>query len=262
MHIEFIGLPGAGKTTLRRKLLSSLHRDGDVRCISSEEAFLQVSKENIDRILRYPLKFLPHSAALAFAKKLANRSIMQFEAQNQFLANHGAAPDAFLSSDTYGHMSNLDRQRVIGSFLSMASLWQCTNVLSMKEKVIFFEEGLVQKSFMFVDHSQSGTNEKDKILCYLENIPRSDLVIYVSASMQTSWDRMQSRPDGLTDRLKHADDETIRYFLEVSLAHLDIVTEWLTDNRRENFVVMNSENRNASEFDAIKDKVKQLRSSE
>ena len=130
----------------------------------------------------------------------------------------------------------------------------------MKKKVIFFEEGLVQKSFMFIDHSQRDTNDKDKILCYLENIPQTDLVIYVSASMQTSWNRMLSRADGLTDRLKHADEETIGYFLKASQAHLDIVTEWLTENRQDNFIILNSENDIASEFDAIKDKVKQLKS--
>jgi len=259
LHIEFIGLPGAGKTTLRKRLLSSLQQDGDSRCISSEDAFLETSKDSIDWILRYPLRYLPHSIALSFSRKLTNRSRMQFEAQNQFIAGHGAALNAFLASVTCLRMSNLDRQRVIGSFLSMGALWQCTSTASTKNKVVFFEEGLVQKSFMFVDHSQRETNDKDKILRYLENIPHADLVIHVSASIQTSWSRMLSRPDGLTDRLKHADDDTIGCFLRASRAHLDVVTEWLTENRREHFVILNVENDIASEFDAIKDKVRQLK---
>ena len=259
MRIEFIGLPGAGKTTLRTKLLSSLQQDGEVRCISSEDAFLAVSKDNIDWVLRYPLRYLPRSAALKFSGKLTNRSRMQFEAQNQFIASHGAALDAFLNSDTYLHMSNLDKQRVIGSFLSMGSLWQCMNTTSMEKKVIFFEEGLVQQSFLFVDHSERETKDKDKITCYLRNIPQADLVIYVSASIQTSWNRMLSRPDGLTDRLKHADEDTIGNFLRASQAHLNIVTEWLTENRHEHFIVWSIENNIVSEFDAIKDKVKQLK---
>ena len=70
---------------------------------------------------------------------------------------------------------------------------------------------------------------------------------------------MLSRPDGLTDRLKHADEDTIGNFLRASQAHLDIVTEWLTENRHEHFIVWNIENTIVSKFDAIKDKVKQLR---
>jgi len=259
LHIEFIGLPGAGKTTLREKLLASLQEDGEVRCISSEEALLEVSKDNIDRILRYPLRYLPHSAALNFAKTLVDRSRMQFEAQNQFMASHGTALGSFLNSHTYRHMSNVDKQRVIGSFLSTGALWQCTNTRSMRNKTIFFEEGLVQKSFMFIDHSRRDANDKDKICCYLENIPHAKLVVYVFAAMQTSWDRMCSRPAGLTERLKHADDETIDNFLKAAQAHLEILAEWLTENRRDKLIIFNSEKNLASEFDAIKDKVRQLR---
>ena len=259
MHIEFIGLPGAGKTTLREKILSSLQQDGEVRCISSEEAFLEVSKNNIDRIFRYPLKYMPHFAALKLTKKLDGRSVMQREAQNQFIANHGAALGAFLNSEACLYMSNLDKQRVIGSFLSMGALWKCTNITAMKEKVIIFEEGLVQKSFMFVDHSRNNTNDKDKIVEYLQNIPQAELVIYVSASTQTALSRMHARPNGLTDRLKHADEETIDYFLKASQAHLDIVIEWLAENRKGRIVTLNSEDDIRSEVGAIKDKIKNLR---
>lgn len=258
MHIEFIGLPGAGKTTLRNRLLCSLHQDGETRCISLAEAFLEVSKDSIDRILRFPLRLLPRFLALKFAKELMNRSRAQFEAQNQFIATHGTALNAFLTSDTYRQMSDIDKQRVIGNFLSMGALWQFTNTQSLEEKIIFFEEGLVQKSFMFVDHSQGDTNDRDNILRYLENIPQADLVIYVSASIKTSWERMRSRPDGLTDRLKHADEKTINSFLNASQAHLDIIAEWLTKYRQDQFVILNCENNIASEFDVIKDKIKAL----
>jgi len=260
MHVEFIGLPGSGKTTLRRNLLSSLQQDGESRCISSGEAFLEVSRDEIDRVFRYPLRLMPHSLALKLSRKLINRSLMQHEAQNRFMARHGAALEAFLGSETFGHMSVLDKERVIGSFLSMGALWQCTSIDSMKDKIVFSEEGLVQKSFMFVDRSQRNTEDKDRILRYLENIPRTNLVIFVCASIQTCWRRMLDRPDGLTDRLKQADEETIGLFLRASQAHLDIVMDWLSDNRQDSFVSLHSEKNNSSEFDAIKEKVKQLRS--
>lgn len=258
MYIEFVGLPGSGKTTLRKNLLLSLRKNGESRCISIVEAFLDVSKDRIDRIFRYPLRILPRSAALKLASKLINRSRSQFEAQNFFIARHGAALKAFLVSDVHRHMSELDKQRVIGNFLSMGALWQFTNTKSMHEKVVFFEEGLVQKSFMFVDHSRCDGRDKNKIMSYLDNIPRTNLVIYVSASIQTSCRRMRSRPDGLTDRLKHASDETIKSFLKASQAHLDIVTEWLTKNSPREFVVFDSEDRLPTEFDDILDRIKKL----
>ena len=70
---------------------------------------------------------------------------------------------------------------------------------------------------------------------------------------------MLGRPDGLTDRLKQADEASIGRFLKASQAHLDIVTEWLSANRQDSFIILNSEKNIASEFDAIKDRVNQLK---
>jgi len=259
MRIEFIGLPGSGKTTLRRRLLDELRRDGHPQCISSEEAFLRVARQDMDRVFRLPLKILPGSTGLAVVRKLANRSLMQFEAQNRFLAHYGGALRAFLCSDTYTHMSILDRQRVIGSFLSMGSIWQCVASPMMDDETVFFEEGLVQKSFMFVDHSRPQGGEREKVGEYLENIPHSDLVIHVSASLETSWERMNGRPTGLTDRLKDAEESSIRQFLQAVGDHLGQVTGWLQEHRPGNLLVLNSELDSDDEFNALKTRIADMK---
>ncbi len=91
MRVEFIGLPGVGKSTLRQDLLNHLQREDKKRYLSIEEAFLQISRLHIDNIYRRPLNYLPHYLALRLSNKLMNRSLMQFEAQNRFLADKGKA---------------------------------------------------------------------------------------------------------------------------------------------------------------------------
>ena len=80
LHIEFIDLPGVGKSTLRRDLLRRLHRTDKKFFQSIEEALLQVSKLDIDNFFRGPLIYLPASLALKLSNKLANRSLMQINA--------------------------------------------------------------------------------------------------------------------------------------------------------------------------------------
>ena len=241
MRVEFIGLPGVGKSTLRRDLLDHLHRIDKKRYLSTEEAFLQVSRLHIDNIYRRPLNYLPHHMALRVSNKLMNRSLMQFEAQNRFLADKGKALEAYFASNAYSKMSLIDRANVIGSFLEMGSLWQSIDGQLTEEAVVFFEEGFVQKSFMFVDQSNGSLIEKEKLCSYLENIPVPDVVIYVTANIETCQRRMMDRPDGLTQRLKSADKNKITGFLSTAQHHLTFVAKWLSDNCGEILIEVNSE---------------------
>jgi len=241
LRVEFIGLPGVGKSTIRRDLLNHLHGIDKKRYLSTEEAFLQVSRLHIDNIYRRPLNYLPHYMALRVSNKLMNRSLMQFEAQNRFLADKGKALEAYFTSNTYSNMSLNDRANVIGSFLEMGSLWQSIDGRLIEEVVVFFEEGFVQKSFMFVDQSNGSLIEKEKLCRYLENIPLPDLVIYVTANVETCQRRMMDRPDGLTERLKSADKNTVENFLSTAQNHLKFVAEWLGQNCKQRIIEVNSE---------------------
>lgn len=242
MRVEFIGLPGVGKSTLRRSLLKHLHPIDKEKYLSIEEAFLHVSRLHIDNIFRRPLNYLPDSMALRLSNKLMNRSLMQFEAQNRFLADKGKALEAYLTSNAYINMSLEDRTGVISSFLEMGSLWQCIKGSTQDKEIVFFEEGFVQKSFMFVDQSNGSLIEKDKLCCYLENIPLPDIVIYITANIETCQKRMMARPDGLTQRLKSADENQVTKFLTTAQNHLKFVADWITDNYGEILIEVNSEN--------------------
>ena len=242
MRVEFLGLPGVGKSTLRRNLLKQLHRIDKEIYLSTEEAFLKVSRLHIDNIYRRPLNYLPHYLALKVSNKLMNRSLMQFAAQNRFLADKGKALEAYFTSNAYCNMSLKDRANVIGSFLEMGSLWQSIDGRLPGESVVFYEEGFVQKSFMFVDQSNGSLIEKEKLCCYLENIPLPDVVIYVTANIETCQTRMMGRPDGLTERLKSADKNEVATFLSTAQNHLNFVAEWLGENCGELAIEVNSEN--------------------
>ena len=68
-------------------------------------------------------------------------------------------------------------QFVIGSFLEIGSSWECINGRLSDKTVVLFDEGFVQKSFMFVDQSNDSRIETNHLHSYLVNIPLPDLIV-------------------------------------------------------------------------------------
>ena len=231
IHVEFIGLPGGGKTTIREYLVKRLKRIDKEMYLTEEEAFLQVSKLKIDKIYRLILKILPNSVASELIEKLKGRSLMQFNAQNWFLAHWGNSFNAFLDSEIFHILSSDDRKIVITGFLQVASIFECINGQFSDSKAVFFEEGFIQKSFMFISNLQDNLDtEKTGLLRYLDNIPTPNLVIYVKTDISTCYERMLYRPTGLTERLKKIDRKTAHTFLENCNIHLDFLISWIQEN--------------------------------
>lgn len=229
MYIEFLGLPGSGKSTIQKQALDKLQADSSRMYFSAEEAFYRASLRNIDNIYKRPLSLLPAGIGEKFAAKLIKRTYMQSDAENRFLAKHGKALSAFFASDIYAQMKEEDRSLVIGSFMEAGSIRECVKDIAAKGTVIF-EEGLVQKSLMFVDHQTTTNPDTKNITDYLLNIPKPDLLVFIEVNIDDCHQRMLSRTDGLTTRLKKADAKTILSFLQRINSHLYEVSDWLKKN--------------------------------
>jgi len=228
LRIEFIGLPGSGKTTIRQALLSKFKKNGAANYQSAEEAYYRRMKSDGDKIYRYILNVLPYEVGLNISKWIQGRSLFQLEAQNVFLAVHGQALSAFLNSTVFEKMSIQDKQNVIGNFLAMGSVWGVLDTPDCSELKIFFEEGFVQKSFMFVDHNYCYSSIKKNLHEYFMNIPLPELVIHVKTGVSQSHQRMLSRKDGLTNRLKGSSDSKIDQFLNQADEHISHVIHELS----------------------------------
>ncbi len=231
--VEFIGIPGVGKSTIREKLVQQLKTIKPHSFLKSEEAFLAVSRRHTDLMYRTVLKPLPDVIALRIAKKISSRTLFQFEAQNNFLAKYGQAFKAYLLSDKFQNTHVSEKSGLIAAFLQVGSLLELISTNFVRESFVFFEEGLVQKSFMFLSPQSCRQDVDEKQLTsYLEHIPLPDIIIYAKADINTCFARMQSRPGGLTTRLKNADSETILKFLQTTSNHLNNVTAKLSSNSK------------------------------
>ena len=242
-RVEFIGIPGAGKTTVRKALVASLNSSTSNSYMTIEEAMLNVSRKNIDIFYRTILRILPWSLALKLSNWIKNRSLMHFEAQNSFLAAHGKSFLCFLDSAAYKSLSMQHRQIVISSFLEIGISYECISKHLHEETTVFFEEGLVQKSFMFITLENSANTDSDpSLISYLDNVPLPDLLIYINASNNNCYNRMATRPDGLTKRLEKCSKEEVLNFIKKSREHLEKTSNYLKEKRNVTLIEFNNNN--------------------
>ena len=236
-----MGLPGSGKSTIRKDLLNNLAKKDRNNYVSIEDAFLEISKKQIDKIFRYPLNCLPARYSKALVKKLFNRNLMQYDKEVSFIAKYGKALEAFFSSTIYKEMPIKDRKVVIGSFLEAGTLYECVYNDSYKQRYVFFEEGLTQKSLMFVPTNSESIVQNGVIQKYLENIPLPDQIIYVHVSVDACVKRMKGRIDGLTQRLANLEKNQIYSFMERANKHLTYVSSWVEKNSNTKIVHITNE---------------------
>ncbi|MCU7904539.1 MAG: deoxynucleoside kinase [Candidatus Thiodiazotropha sp. (ex Epidulcina cf. delphinae)] len=240
MHAEFLGLPGVGKTTLRSDLVKNLKRIDEGVYLSFEDAFHSVSKLKMDRAFRLPLNLLPNSLSKRLCKKFVNRSLMQFDAQNEFIANSVDIIKAFISSTAFENMPEEDRKVMIASILELGSIWTSIGSLQTTGSLIIFEEGFVQKSFMFVNTELGSDIDYEHIKLYMKNIPFPELLIYINADIDTCYHRMLSRPGGLTSRLRNANSDIIRDFLNRLEQHVLYIVDYLSKNSHCELITVNN----------------------
>ena len=181
---------------------------------------MQVARVKGDLFCRIILRCLPASISRFAGPKFVNRTLMQFRAQNCFLARHGLALKAFFDSEACQAMSEKERVGVIESFLEAGSLATLVQDNLSVKGAVFFEEGLVQKSLMFVG-LQGATYEDHLVQNYLDTIPLPSVLVHVQSDPETCRQRMMARPQGLTMRLRTIETGNICHFLEDIQAHLE-----------------------------------------
>lgn len=229
--VEFAGAPGVGKSTVYRSLVKRLQLADKDSYLTLNEAFMLASRSNIDRIYRYVMRMLPYDMAVSFSNMLLYRSVMQFEAQNRFLAQWGGAFNSFLRSAEFSDMSIDERTVVISAFIHVGSVFECIRGDLPEKMAVFFDEGFVQKSLMFISPVSVRPPDRSCLTDYLERIPVPDIIIYINADIELCYERMISRPGGFTRRLSDISKKRALDFLKASDDHVRDAVSWMQTNK-------------------------------
>lgn len=250
IHGEFIGIPGSGKSTIRDRVVqaSAKGQSGSV-CIGSDEAFLRAAKEKIDRPYRWILNFVNKETGKKILARIGTRSYFEFRAQNKFLSLYGKALSAFLGSSRFERMSNEDRETVIGGLLSAGSRYMAIKEGPDYDGLVLFDEGLIQKTMMFVSDIENPLNETTSLEDYLNYIPSPNLIVYITADINRCVERMGGRSKGLTRRLRKTEPQNIVRFLKNADLYMKNLVEKIEKKGETKILKFNN---NGSENEIVK----------
>lgn len=202
-----------------------------------EQVFFEVSKIEMDKVYRFFLRYMPYRYGMLFSSKLINRSHMQFNGQNRFLAKNCKIMESFFASPQCAMMRIEDRATVIAYFLQVSSMYDCISGKFDPNTRVLLDEGFIQKSFMFVTDAKDSAEDRSYIYNYLRCIPMPEIIIWLKIDPETSYERLLTRKRGLTARLKKMGTEiSIKRFLFASDTHMKDIIRWIADNTAANII--------------------------
>jgi len=225
-HIEFVGAPGAGKSSVKKGMIRRLRQNGQV-CLTAEDALLSSLKTSRDdTVTRYLLRVLPSSVGRRLLDSLFVRSKYGFIAQNHFLSDASGSLEAVFASALFQEMSPRGRELALSRFLRTAATYQAIREQIKKAIPVAFDEGFFQRGtslFLSPSPARSAIVE-GSVFPYFDALPSPDLLVVVEADLGRCFQRLESR--GLPGRLKDAKGSSIAQFLKDCLEYVGHILKW------------------------------------
>lgn len=228
-HLEFIGLPGSGKTTLHTLLCNRLEvlLPG---CLRAESALSKYMRPHLQWHMRWLSQLLPGSKA----EPVFRRSELPKRYLKNFLTAHGMTLEMIEDSPVFKRMTETQQTDGKDRFLEMAAVYQCIAETVPEGITIFFDESLAQRTLpLFLCPDQ----EQDRLGSvflhqYMARAPRPAALIYAQAGPEVCLQRMRERERGLPPQLADMTDAAILNYLRLAREHFDQVATWYKRNTR------------------------------
>lgn len=233
-HIELIGPPGSGKSTLFQ--LTNVFFSGSDQVLTTQEAlYLGMKKDPIHPLSRRILKFMPPFIGQKLAKKLFRWSSTHSHYAHRFLRDKKDLWDIIQESQDIRNIPALHKQKIGEWFFEFAGYYEFLEENLADEQSVIFDEGFTQKAVnLFVAPSQEPV--WDFVDSYIEKIPISKLLIYVDSEKETCLTRINSQNKGRI-RMNDMDPQEIEQFIELSIKVCRYVVEAVQQKNRAESVI-------------------------
>ena len=230
VHFEFMGAPGAGKSTLRREVLAALRRR-DTPCLTVEEALARALKTGRDDILwRLLLKFIPRRL-IRRPNSILSRSRSRGLALSRFLANTPSLPAAVAASEVFARMKPDEKALALLRITDTAATYQLVSEWAEEDERVVFDEGFAQRTMsVFLSPGAESSPDRTAAARYMEAAPRPDVAVLVEAETSTCMERLRSRPKGLPRRLAGMDQPAFETFLAGCREHFRRVAQMMEES--------------------------------
>lgn len=206
--VDFIGLPGSGKTWIAEAIVAEGCKRG-ANFMSSEDGLISgMQRVNHDSLYHHLVTRLPRIFLRRRIYPLFAKSNYFGHYLVQYLREFGPSLGVFLNVEDYGNLDPYSRSLTLKYFLRGASRFSLLSESLRKSDVVLFDESLTQRSVSFfsMGHAEVATSVVRE---YVRNIPRPDLVCFVRLSPEECVRRMERRESGVPERMRLNHDKSL-----------------------------------------------------
>jgi thymidylate kinase len=211
MIIEFIGIPGAGKTTLQTTVVDYLNAQGYCAYSVVEAARPLTGRTMVGRAIN-------RLAPPTWRRPLLWQAFYHFSRANRirFYAQHAELMRLVWRFQRQRPLSSQDRLHVLHWFYHQTGVYEFLRHRVGPKDVVIFDEGFIHRVVQLFA-SENEWPDPAAVTAYIDLIPRPDLVIHPTAPSEVCERRVYAR--GLWERfqVKSADD-TARFFISAERA--------------------------------------------
>ncbi len=215
-HVEFLGLPGSGKTTLVTKVVAAL--DG---AIELEDAVRSaVAAGGIDATSRTAAR-VSRSSSSRLWKSAYARSTDRFDALKRFLSAHPQLMETVLAAQRERRDRDRGQDLVLGWVMNLFARYQLATEAEASE-FLLIDEGFCQRALALFGYGFA-PEDQPRLNDYLTEMPRPEVVVLVETPLARCVERLDKR--GWSERLIGLSPDVRRGFLDTSFEVLGQVAD-------------------------------------
>ncbi len=193
IHVELLGVPGAGKTTLFTYVMDALTDAGFAVRTIDEAVFQALRRDMVDRAFGPLLRGTPRRIARRLSKHVANRSQDRMVALRDFLLDRPDVVVAVLEAIVRRRATDLRSDLAMTWILDLVWQYQLAKpALEDPGTALVFDEGFCNRAVSLFGHGFSVADEP-LLRRYIDAIPAPDLVVVVHADTTASAARATDR---------------------------------------------------------------------
>jgi len=219
-HIELLGIPGSGKTTVASYLQSTYSQVYSLSDSFKQALFDLLLNGRLGSIhSKIPIKFLE------FTSRMTGVTDWCF---NDFLIKN---PNVFYSIDMKRFTDDIDRINSVANGLnSLIEKYNVTSQFWKKDQPVLIEEGFAHRAgSVFVHPRQKSRASMEHIKEYSKAVPMPDEILYLQIDPVTAEERMKSRKTAYPESYSSfSKDEMIHKLKQIDIC-LSTIVKVLTE---------------------------------